>query len=471
MLRRSGLTGVGWLVIVVGIWVNPIATNAQCEVQTLTTDDAVPPWELRFARSVAIGGDRAVIGAKYANGIFTVNSGFAFVYRRDGIRWVEEQRLSPSNGSLSDSFGDTVAISGDRIVVSAWGVQAAYVFRREAGNWVEEAKLVPWDDPPLNQFGRPVSISGDVIVVGAEDDNEAGPRAGAAYVYRRTATNWLPDQKLVASDPRESGGSFGRAIAMDGDYILVADSSHVRDEGGTGWVYVFRHNGKQWIEEQMLIGSDTAIGDRFGTALALSGNLTLIGAPYHDSPSTNVGAVYAFRRDDNGTPDKFADDLWVEEDKLIPSRARTGDFIGFGLALSGRMALLGDSGNSDVLKFSGGAYLFEWEDTGWIESAQLRQRDPQVRALFGARAAIIGNTALILAQGDNQTAMRRGTVFSFVLSAPCHSLQDFAAFQRCLATGNGISAGCEDLDVEPDGDIDLEDYRRFKDTFVGPGGP
>ena len=331
-LRRSGLTGLVWFVAVVGFWLNPIAANAQCEVQTLTTDDTVPPWQFLFGSSVAASEDHVVVGATYSNAISTVNSGFAYVYRRDGTRWIEEQRLSPSDGTLTDHFGDKVAISGDRVAVSAWGLQAVYVFRREAEGWVEEAKLVPWDAPAWNDFGRPIGMTGDVIVVGAEEDDEAGARVGAAYVYRRTNTSWLPDQKLLASDAWESGGSFGRAVALDGDYILVADPSHVRDEGGTGWVYVFRHNGNQWIEEQMLIGSDTAIGDSFGNALALNDNLALIGAPYYDGGFTNAGAAYVFRRESAS---------WVEECtadiSAIPARVERG--IMFRRDFKGRAAM------------------------------------------------------------------------------------------------------------------------------------
>lgn len=67
------------------------------------------------------------------------------MYRREGAHRVQEARLAPSDGTDTDLFARSVAISGDYVVASPMGAEAAYVFRRDETGWVEDAKLVAWD--------------------------------------------------------------------------------------------------------------------------------------------------------------------------------------------------------------------------------------------------------------------------------------------------------------------------------------
>ena len=91
----------------------------------------------RFGSSVGISGDAAICGAPYTSG-YIHDPGRAYVYRYDPVAqtWNEEQKLTASDGDISDYFGDHVAIDGDFAVIGAWGdddrgswAGAAYVFR------------------------------------------------------------------------------------------------------------------------------------------------------------------------------------------------------------------------------------------------------------------------------------------------------------------------------------------------------
>ncbi len=96
----------------------------QCEQQKLYTDDSPPPgaaW-LIFGARVAVSGDRAVVRAGYGNPVGTIDSGFAYVFRREGTEWVQEARLSPSEGDPLDAFAASVSISNDYLVASGAGV-------------------------------------------------------------------------------------------------------------------------------------------------------------------------------------------------------------------------------------------------------------------------------------------------------------------------------------------------------------
>jgi len=117
----------------------------QCEVAKLTASDAAE--RDAFGSSVGISGDYLVVGAPSID-ISEGEPGAAYVFRRDGSTWVEQVKLTPSDPQPFARFGGSVSISGDAIVVGAPGAEhagidsgAVYVFRRDGLTWVQEAKL------------------------------------------------------------------------------------------------------------------------------------------------------------------------------------------------------------------------------------------------------------------------------------------------------------------------------------------
>ncbi len=243
---------------------------------------------------------------------------------------------------------------------------------------------------------------------------------------------------------------------MDGDYILVG----MPGQDSTGMVYVFHYEGGQWVEQDSFSAADADSGDRFGNTVALSGNRALIGAPYHDHPAENTGTAYVFRREGSE---------WVQEQKLTPTNAGEGDLIGFRLAVSGNSVLLGDNDNDDLATDSGAVYFFERLGQTWSERPLLRPRVLEAGDAFGSAVVLANGYALVSSPGDDHLERTGGAVYSFALTAPCRSLNDYATLQLCFTGESGlVPAGCEAVDIEPDGDIDLDDYVRFLETFAGP---
>jgi hypothetical protein len=204
------------------------------EVAKLIAADAAS-YTYFFGGSVAISGDVIVVGAKQ-DGEGGIRAGAAFVFQRkqNGTdSWGEVTKLIASDAQVEDSFGYSVAISGDVIVVGAshedehgTDAGAAYVFQRMQGGtdaWGEVTKLTSSDAQPVDYFGCSVAVSGDVIVVGANHEDDGGNFAGAAYVFQRMqggADAWGQTAKISASDATE-GGYFGYSVAAFGDVIVV----------------------------------------------------------------------------------------------------------------------------------------------------------------------------------------------------------------------------------------------------------
>ena len=195
------------------------------------------------------------------------------------------------------------------------------------------AKLTVADGGPFESFGFSVAISGDTAMVGAQWDRDNGTESGSAYVFRFDGTRWPQTQKLLASDG-QSGDVFSNVIAIDGATALIGAPGHLHGALGTGAVYVFRSNGLTWVEDQELHASDGVFQDGFGAAVSLSGDVAVIGASATDDNGPNSGAAYVFRFDP-------ATSLWVEEQKLLALDGVSGDFFRYSVAISGDVALIG----------------------------------------------------------------------------------------------------------------------------------
>src|SRR6185503_19688910 len=145
--------------------------------QKLTASDALAGDE--FGYSVAVSGDTAVVGARSDSDAGTF-SGSAYVFVRSAGVWSQQQKLTASDAAAGDFFGFSVAVSGDTAVVGAIfdddagsGSGSAYVFVRSAGVWSQQQKLTASDAAASDSFGASVAVSGDTAVVGASFDSDA----------------------------------------------------------------------------------------------------------------------------------------------------------------------------------------------------------------------------------------------------------------------------------------------------------
>ena len=316
-----------------------------------------------FGESVAIDGDTAIIGAPIANG-GEPRSGAAYVFTRSGGVWTQQQRVSP--GVFQENFGEDVAISGTSFIVGAptqgLGSGSAYVFTDNGGTWTQQSQLAPADGAVNDRFGSAVDIDGDTAVAGARFADGAVPDEGAAYVFTRSGAAWSQQAKLEASDGA-GGDLFGQSIAVDGTVVVIgaprADSTTIMAAGpmddtgaDSGVSYVFSGAGANWTETAILVASDEAGTDQFGTDVDVEGGRVIVGSAGDSSLFGSAeGSVFAFANNGAG---------WVEETKFTASDGLGSDQLGSSVALSGTIIATGapnvdiDIDNQD----SGAAYVF-----------------------------------------------------------------------------------------------------------------
>ena len=208
------------------------------EKKIQASDKELNDW---FGMSVGISGDYVVIGAQYedTNGS---GAGSAYIYKRNVStgEWGDEQKIQSSDIQPGDLFGNNVSISGDYVIASAIledtggsAAGAAYIYKRNAstGVWEQQAKIQASDKQTEDRFGRSLHINGDYAIVGAFKEDTGATDAGAAYIYKRTGSNWEQQSKIQASDA-QSEDHFGYSVGISGRYAIVGAWQEDEDTSG-----------------------------------------------------------------------------------------------------------------------------------------------------------------------------------------------------------------------------------------------
>ena len=283
------------------------------QVSKATASDAGPGDQ--FGASVAISNGKVIVGAPLDDDSGG-QSGSAYVFERDQVgadNWGQVRKLTPLDAAAGDTFGVSVAISGDTAVVGAPSAGNAFVFERNQGgidSWGQVKKLSLEGGGTGDRFGASVAISGDTVVVGAPS---AGDAFGSAYVFERNqggAENWGHLSMLSASDAG-AGDGFGHSVGTSGDSVVVG-APRDDDAGNTsGSAYVFMRNQNNWGQVDKLTASDAAGSDSFGSSVGISGETVVVGAPSDDDGGSNSGSVYLFQYNQGEA------DNWVQVSKAF----------------------------------------------------------------------------------------------------------------------------------------------------------
>lgn len=373
--------------------------------------------------------------------------------RRAAASLESEAYVKATNSDFLDGYGSAVAAHGDRVLIGApledarldpfdnsyADAGAVYVLRQGSNGWDPEAYVKATNADPSDLFGACVAISGDTLVIGAPQEasdargvngdkfNNRSPNSGAVYVFTRQPGGFELQAYLKASNTGDSD-RFGSAVAISGDRIVVGapqEASASRGVGGSqgdnsafaaGAVYVFRRTGQQWAQEVYIKASNSGAGDCFGSAVALDGDVLVVGAPGEDSAATGVngdaaselapssGAAYVYRA---------VNGVWQAEAYLKASNTGGGDAFGSSVAVRGEFVAVGapgeassargvgGDGNNDQAPEAGAVYTFRYVAGAWASNAYVKASNTGARDRFGASLAYDGTVLLVGAPGED----------------------------------------------------------------------
>jgi hypothetical protein len=314
---------------------------------SLYADDAAATSAL--GNAIALTGDSCLVGAESESTSGVLNSGSAYLFRRDGSGWIRETKFVAPDPASSDGFGASVALQGDTAIVGVPndddtnnGSGSVFVFVRESGVWTQQAKLHSTIPVVSGYFGGSVSIDGETLVVGAETDLNGGSRTGAAYVFVRTDSAWSPQARLLAESP-SSFARYGESVSISGDTMAVGASADDGAASNAGAVYIYTRSGETWAQEARIFAADPDQMSKFGSAVSLSGDTLVVGAP-------GIDAAYVFTSND-GT--------WTQRLKINPSDATFRARFGSAVSTDGINVAVGAPENHDPEIYSGTVYTYE----------------------------------------------------------------------------------------------------------------
>ena len=423
-----------------------------------------------------------------------VRAGAAYVFVRGATGWEQQAYIKASNTRSTMDFGTSLALSadgatlavgapnessnatgigGDGANILAGGSGAVYVYRRVGESWLFDAYVKASNTGALDAFGTDVALSadGETLVVGApgegsdavgiggDQQNDLAEDAGAAYLFSRASGSWQQTAYIKASNA-ETGDAFGTAVAVSGDGTFVAVAARSEDSAatgingdqtdnsapgtgstttGTGAVYAFVLTGGVWQQSAYVKPSNTDPDDRFGSALALNddGSVLAVGANREDSSGTGInstlendngtdgaGAVYLFNRDGP---------LWSQTAYVKASNPDRTNLFGDDVSLSadGTMLVVGanfeesrsqgvnGSQVQDGVLAVGAAYLFELDATTGVWSQRTYIKAPNAdqnpdfpnfarEISFGFSLAISGDGSSLAVGGYRESSDARG---------------------------------------------------------------
>jgi uncharacterized repeat protein (TIGR01451 family) len=302
--------------------------SAWSEAAKLTAMDGASGDE--FGYSVSLFGDRAMVGA-FGDGFS--DSGSAYVFDFGGSNWSETAKLTADDGADYDNFGISVSLSNDRALIGANGDDdnggssgSAYLFDFDGSSWSETAKLTANDGSVSDNFGSSISLSGDRALVGAPLDSDNGRFSGSAYILvgLNNPPNAQDDAFLGFEDQPLDGNLFsnnGNGFDSDPDMdTFEVESPGTFTAGGIGGSVTTQANGDFSYTPPMNASGvatfDYSIIDPSGATD--SATVTITVQPVNDAPTLTATDPAALLED--AGPQSI--DNWAAFDPGAPNEAQ-----------------------------------------------------------------------------------------------------------------------------------------------------
>jgi hypothetical protein len=363
-----------------------------------------PTNDKAFGNSVAISGDYAIVGGEGDSAA----KGAAYIFFRNQGSWIMQAKLIADDGNFNDFFGASVDISGDYAIVGAFnhsvgannGQGAGYIFFRTGTSWIQQAKISASDGTTFDNFGISVGISGDYAIVGAyQDAIGANTNQGSAYIFFRMGTSWTQQQKLTASDGA-AGDYFGFDVAISGDYAIVGAYNH--DVGANlnqGEAYIYVRGGGSWSQQSPLTCSDAGPNKLFGYSVSISGQYAAIGA-YGDL--SGQGSAYVFFR--SGVN-------FTQQQKIVAFDGAASDNFGYAVAITQDYLLVGAPNDDIAFTNQGSVYLFKKNVSQWPMLRKIEEFNANANFNFGkAVSASLLNLIIGSPQNNNSGFSSAGSI-------------------------------------------------------------
>lgn len=239
---------------------------------------------------------------------------------------------------------------------------------------------------PSHSFGKAIAVDGDLLVVGDPYDDHT-TFEGAAYVFRREGVRWRLEDRLY---PATSGFDYlGESVAIAGGraYIQATDYSGPEYQMRSAFL-VFARIGLRWVHEATLRIDDPEAPMRvFCGAVESGGRIAVSTCWIGGSFGEPIPAIVYVQR--------LLGPDWVREARI---QSPTGEPSTFGrtLALDGDRLAIGESYKwIDDQATAGAVYMYRRENDEWLSKARLTRSAPTTGGSFGGTLALLGDRLVV----------------------------------------------------------------------------
>jgi hypothetical protein len=235
-----------------------------------------------------------------------------------------------------------------------------------------------------------VDVYDDTILIGGRGTGVGAANPGAAYIFQDSDAGWTQVAQLVSNDDADHD-YFGQSVSLSGNVALVGAPWHAAVDYQSGAAYVFKEADGVWDQVAKLVPDDAISQAAFGDSVSLDGDLAVVGAPRDREPGGPApGAAYVFEQSDAG---------WTQVAKLLPDDLETGDYFGSSVDISGSRIIVGAESDDDNGLNAGSAYVFEQTGAGWVQTAKLLADHGARPDHFGSAVALDDDLAFVGAPG------------------------------------------------------------------------
>jgi hypothetical protein len=373
-----------------------------------------------FGSSVAVSGTRVVVGA-YRDDTGAFDAGTAYVFDlASATPRAPVATLAKPGPAMGDQFGSAVAFSGTRVVVGAYGddtgaadAGSAYVYDlASATPTVPIATLTNPSPAASDYFGFSVAASGTRIIVGAYGDNTGATDAGSAYAYDlASATSTLPVATLAKPSPA-MGDQFGFSVAVSGARIVIGAPNDSTGAMWAGSAYVYDlASPTPTLPVATLNHPNSDEGAQFGFSVAISGARVVVGAVLDDAGASGSGSAYVY--------DLASATPTVPVVTLTNPSPAVFDNFGYSVAVDGTRVVVGAYRDDTAALDAGSAYVYDLGSaTPTVPVARLNNLSPAVDDRFGFSVAVHGTTIVAGAPFVDAATADRGAAYVFGLVGP-----------------------------------------------------
>lgn len=270
----------------------------------------------------------------------------------------------------------------------------------------QQHKILAPDGEELDFFGMDVAILGHSILVSSQNDDDAGTDAGAVYhfILDDETGDYTLNVKLAPEDI-SSNDEFGSSMAVSDNIVLIGSTF-----GDEAFIYEYDGDNKSFTRIGHLTAPDSGAGSNFGAAVSIDGDTIAIGAYHADTSSNETGAAYIFEKPDGG---------WTDMTPTATLTATTPyfrDIFGQHIAISGDTVVVASHWDDEIVDSGGAAYVFEKPDSGWAdmtETALLYSTDLEEGDGFGSDVEVSGDTIFVSAKKKDYDNWTTGAVYVF----------------------------------------------------------